>query len=113
KSLKPKAQEKAEMLKARGELVPYDVDKVLRAETVGDFDDACVAPLYGFKDKLDYYRTQGCMRFLKDVRVPVLAMNAKDDPLVDATSLPTEEQVSEAVLLYYPEFGGHCGFISD
>eukprot|EP00439_Symbiodinium_sp_Y106_P086631 s532_g34.t2 len=120
KSLKPKAQAKAEMLKARGEPVPYDLEKTLKAETIGDFDDACVAPLYGFKDKLDYYRTQGSMRFLKHVQVPLLAMNAKDDPLVDPTSfrlfrssLPTSEQVSEAVLLYFPDFGGHCAFISD
>ncbi|CAE7330864.1 yheT, partial [Symbiodinium necroappetens] len=63
KSLKPKAQAKAEILKARGEPVPYDLEKTLQAETIGDFDDACVAPLYGFKDKLDYYRTQGSMRF--------------------------------------------------
>ncbi|CAE7239157.1 yheT [Symbiodinium sp. KB8] len=113
KSLKPKAEAKAEILKARGEPVPYDLEKTLQAETIGDFDDACVAPLYGFKDKLDYYRTQGSMRFLKHVQVPLLAMNAKDDPLVDSTSLPTSEQVSEAVLLYFPEFGGHCAFISD
>jgi predicted alpha/beta-fold hydrolase len=29
------------------------------AQTLGDFDDAFIAPVYGFRDKYDYY-TQVC-----------------------------------------------------
>jgi len=113
RTLIPKAEAQAAMLKARGDRVPFDLEAVRAASTIGEFDEAFIAPIYGFRDKWDYYQQQGSIRFLPDVRVPVFAMNALDDPFIERSSLPTPNEVSPTVALYYPPAGGHIGFIAD
>lgn len=90
----------------------FDIEGVRKAKTVGDFDDAFIAKIYGFKDKFDYYAKCGSINFLSKIRVPTLAINNIDDPFIDASSLPTEEEHIRGapVRLVYHEQGGHCGF---
>lgn len=92
--------------------MPFDLEAVRAASTIGEFDEAFIAPIYGFQDKWDYYRRQGSKRFLGGVRVPLFAMNALDDPFIERRSLPTSADASAAVAFYYTEFGGHAGFIA-
>ena len=49
---------------------------------------------------------------LHGVRVPLLLLNARDDPFLPARALPTERDVSPAVQLEYPRQGGHVGFVT-
>jgi predicted alpha/beta-fold hydrolase len=78
---------------------------------VGDFDDAFIAKIYNFKDKYDYYAQCGSKFFLHKIRIPAIAINAIDDPFIEADSLPTDQDVQLApVRLIYHEYGGHCGF---
>ena len=45
--------------------------------------------------------------------MPVLALQAKDDPFMEAESFPTEEDVGEAAIrLVYHDHGGHCAFVT-
>jgi uncharacterized protein len=46
------------------------------------------------------------------VRVPLLLLNARDDPFLPGEALPTEREVSAAVKLEFPARGGHVGFVS-
>ena len=112
KSLKPKAEKQAKMLADRGDPVPFDIEQCRKATTIGEFDDAFIAPIYGFADKAEYYKTQGSKRFLKKAAVPLLAVHALDDPFIARRSLPTEDDVSSTVRLEYHEYGGHCGWIA-
>jgi predicted alpha/beta-fold hydrolase len=53
----------------------------------------------------------GAKAWLHKIRVPAIAVNARDDPIVDEPSLPTAEHVGDApVRLIYHDHGGHCGF---
>lgn len=89
----------------------FDIEGVRRAKTIGEFDDAYIAKIYGFADKFDYYRKCGSKWWLSSIRVPVVAINALDDPFIDSESLPTEHDIKDApVRLIYHEKGGHCGF---
>jgi predicted alpha/beta-fold hydrolase len=93
--------------------VPYDLERVLRAETIGEIDDAYIAPTYGFKDRFDYYRKCSCGQFLEGVRTPLLIINARDDPFMAPSSLPIPEEIrNPMVCLAYTSYGGHCGFFS-
>lgn len=48
--------------------------------------------------------------YLSRVRVPLMVVNAKDDPFIDGNSLPEQERVGDApVRLVYHNYGGHCG----
>ena len=114
KSLKPKAQAQVDALGIDAFPSRFSLEKVLQADSIGAFDDAFIAPIYGFKDKWEYYRTQGCASggYLKRITVPTLALNAIDDPFIESSTLPQPEDVGEAVRLVYHRYGGHCGFVS-
>jgi hypothetical protein len=110
-------KQKAERMYVRfGTENPDFIDmKAIRACTkIGDFDEAFIAKVYGFKNANDYYTQSASKQYLHKIRVPTVAINAIDDPFVDEYSLPTEEKdVGDApVRLIYTENGGHCGFLS-
>lgn len=43
--------------------------------------DVVNSHLGGFKDANDYYRRASCVRRIHHVRTPILAINARDDPV--------------------------------
>ena len=90
----------------------FDIHRIRACTTIGEFDDAYIAPIYGFKDKFHYYRNSGSKWWLPSIRVPVVAINAIDDPFILESTLPTAEDVGEIapVRLIYHSHGGHCGF---
>jgi predicted alpha/beta-fold hydrolase len=93
----------------------FDIEKIRACDTIGAFDDAFIAPVYGFADKFDYYRQCAAKRWLHQIRVPVVAINAIDDPFVEASLLPTAADVGEVApvrVVFHPH-GGHCGFMTD
>ncbi|QEY24995.1 YheT family hydrolase [Neisseria animalis] len=83
-----------------------------QCKTLGDFDDLFTAPLHGFADRHDYYRQSSCKPFLKDVAVPLLLLNAVNDPFLPPEALPSATEVSPSVTLLQPPHGGHVGFVS-
>ena len=90
----------------------YDAHAVRASRTLREFDDLVTAPLHGFKDVDDYWTRASSKPGLKNIRVPTLILNAKNDPLVPATALPRAGEVSSVVTLEQPEQGGHAGFVS-
>ena len=83
-----------------------------RSRTLREFDDAVTAPLHGFRDAADYYERSSAKPWLPRVAVPTLLVNARDDPFLPESALPTERQVASAVKLEFPSRGGHVGFVS-
>lgn len=90
----------------------FDRQQLQRARTLHDFDDVFTAPVHGFRDADDYWRRASAKPLLKQVTVPLLLLNARNDPFVPAHSLPTPDEVSAAVQLWQPPHGGHVGFAS-
>jgi uncharacterized protein len=101
------------------------------AKTIADFDDAFIAPVYGFSSANDYYRKTSSIHVLPQITVPTLILNSADDPFLDPTVWPPNiaavdrhEEVGESLLnndLDYDfnesntkwirtEHGGHLGF---
>ena len=90
----------------------FDAEKLLTADTLYGFDDVFTAPIHGYKNTDDYWFRASAKRRLPGIQIPALALNAKNDPFVPASSLPTQNQVSKSVALWQPEAGGHVGFAS-
>jgi predicted alpha/beta-fold hydrolase len=109
RSLKKKAE-----LKIKAFPGTFDIESIRQCSTIGDFDEAFICPIYGFRDKLDYYKSSGAKWWLPKIRVPAISINAIDDPFIDAPSLPRQCDLPAGVpvRLCYTENGGHCGFIS-
>lgn len=90
----------------------FDLPRVLAAKTLRIFDDAFTAPLHGFSGVEDYWHRASAKPHLSKVSIPSLLINAHNDPLVPAASLPLASNVSPAVQLCQPETGGHVGFMA-
>lgn len=84
-----------------------------RVRTVREFDDAITAPQFGYKDAQEYYKAASAGPLVPEVRVPLLAITAQDDPFVPYVSfLALQLEKNPFVRFLAPEHGGHCGFIS-
>ena len=90
----------------------FDAAAVTRSRTLRQFDDAFTAPVHGFRDCDDYYVRSSSKPFLARIRVPTLLVNARDDPFLPESALPTEREVSDVVSLEFPARGGHVGFVA-
>src|SRR6266403_932057 len=82
--------------------------------TVAQFDDLITvhaggnSPPFPFRDVYDYYAYAASHRVLGNVRIPFLAINSDDDPLVK--HLPMYETDNEWVVLVVTRGGGHISW---
>jgi len=106
RKMKRRVRDKASLLDGQ-----IDVPRALTSRTFSDFDDAVTAPLHGFKGYLDYYRRCSCKGFLGQIRTPTLIVHAQDDPFIDSSYLPSNEDLSPSVCLELSQYGGHVGFL--
>ena len=107
RTLKEKVIEKLERY-------PGIVDRqaLLAAQDFRQFDGLYTAPMHGFDNTDDYWNRASSKGGLRHVSLPTLILNARNDPFLPAEALPGKNDVSEHVLLDYPEEGGHAGFVS-
>lgn len=88
----------------------FDLQAVLRAQSLYEFDNAFTAPLHGFRNTEDYWRRASSVHAMHSIRIPALVINALNDPFVPPTALPRHEKVPSHVQLFQPRTGGHVGF---
>jgi len=90
-----------------------DVERVQRARTFWEVDDAAVAPIHGFADAADYYARSSSIDFVERIRVPTLLISAADDPFLPAAVLPeVRRRMAESVSCEFTAKGGHTGFVT-
>ncbi|MCM2290021.1 MAG: hydrolase [Sulfuritalea sp.] len=106
RTLIPAAQAKDRIFPGR-----IDLQRALRARTVGEFDDAVTAPLHGFRDVDDYYARSSAGPLLAEIETPTLVLHAANDPFLPAAALPRPEHLPAAVTLELHRHGGHVGFV--
>jgi len=105
-TLRPKVNAKAVQFPDR-----INVNDQKHVRTLYDFDHIFTAPLHGFNGADHYYEQCSSKFFIKDIAVPTMVINAKNDPIVPYNSLPLEELKAHAkVCLVATADGGHCGF---
>jgi len=91
----------------------YQADGLNKVRSIWQFDDTYTAPLFGFGNAENYYRTQSASNYLNDVRIPTLVVTSKDDPLVPFSMFDHPAfRVNPALTLAATEHGGHLGFLS-
>eukprot|EP00903_Cladosiphon_okamuranus_P020831 g19131.t1 len=90
------------------------METVDSVKTFTQFNSRITSPLFDFSSLDEFYDHVNAANYLSRVRVPLIVVNAKDDPFIDSDSLPEQERVEDApVRLEYHTYGGHCGFISN
>jgi uncharacterized protein len=88
----------------------FDREALLAARDLYEFDNLFTAPLHGFRDTEDYWARASAKPVLGAIRIPALALNARNDPFVPASSLPAAHESGSSVTLWQPAQGGHVGF---
>jgi len=72
----------------RGGTFIADIAKASEAKTIRAVDEAVTAPCFGFPSVDAYYEDASADQRVKDVAVPLLILNAADDPIAQYTHKP-------------------------
>ncbi len=91
---------------------PEAIKKAAECNCFWTFDDQVTAPLYGFNSVHTYYRECSSRKYLKHITTPTLILHALDDPFMTEEVLPSENELSDSVILELSKKGGHVGFIA-
>jgi len=92
--------------------IGIDEEAVKNLKSIRAFDDAYIAPIFGFNSAQDYYNQCSARQYLKEIKTKTLIIHAKDDPFMTEEIIPNEEELSDFVMLELSEHGGHVGFIA-
>ncbi len=92
----------------------YNYTKVMAAQTITEFDDSFIAPIYNFTDCWDYYTQTSSIHYLHNITVPTLVINSQDDPFFDNTIWPIHHAVeyggTAPIKMIQTPHGGHLGY---
>jgi len=92
----------------------FNVDALMRVNTLYGFDDVVTAPVHGFRDAHDYYSRSSSLGWLERIRVPTLLVSAVDDPFLPSDVLDEVRVIAQrnaALRIDFVEKGGHVGFV--
>lgn len=89
----------------------YLADKALQAKTIRDFDDAITRVSFEWPDVDAYYAGSSSSLSIPNVRVPLLIIQAADDPIAPKEAVPFEAiAANPQCLLVMTPTGGHLGW---
>ena len=81
-----------------------------RRLTLHQFDDLCTAPMWGFRDAVDYYRRGSSLPVVPRIQVPTLILTARDDPFIAVEPFETLPKLPH-LEVHIAQHGGHLGFL--
>lgn len=88
------------------------VDACAASRSVAEFHDR-MYPLAGYTSRDEYYARSNPMEVAQGVDVPLLVLNAADDPVCSVKNIHPELprlQALRQLTLVLTRYGGHCGF---
>ena len=104
------ARMKEEARATREGLPKHFAEKVESARTIVGYDDAIVAPRYGFASAADYYERCSATRVLGGIRVQSLVIHSRDDPWIPAAAHEAAAaRGNPHVRIVLTDRGGHVG----
>lgn len=92
--------------------VSIDFPSIIKARTAFELDDRFNKHVYaGFKSPEEYYNLVSCLPYLAQVKVPVLVIHSKNDPICEFRHVPVEllKSLPNYLLVFTPK-GSHVEF---
>jgi predicted alpha/beta-fold hydrolase len=91
---------------------PISLTQLAKIKTIQQFDEQITAPLHGFANADDYYQQASCRQYLPWIKKPTLIIQARDDPFMPPSVIPSSGELSPTTHLEVSDKGGHVGFVS-
>ncbi|XP_066912053.1 phospholipase ABHD3-like isoform X4 [Clytia hemisphaerica] len=93
--------------------LPYDINDVLKASSIREFDEAFTAKTFGFASHKEYYTESSLvLKPLEHIKIPMLYLNARDDPFAPIESIPLDSiKKNPNMAIILTDYGGHIGFV--
>ena len=106
RSLRAKAEQKVAQFPGLLDIAALDDFKIWR-----DFDRVVSAPLNGFTTVEEFYAYASAANFMGGTRVPILLVNALNDPIIPQSCTPVKLGRNHPLIhIEQPRQGGHVGF---
>ena len=102
---------KEESLERGAILTDTQREAIVNSNTLYDFDNDFIAPLFGYRDAPHYYDTNSSESFLGKITRPILIIHALDDPWIPSESyLEKDWKDYPCIETAISKKGGHMGF---
>ncbi|KAF5734953.1 embryogenesis-associated protein EMB8 [Tripterygium wilfordii] len=91
----------------------YNIPSVANAKSVREFDEGLTRVSFGFKSVDDYYYNSSSSDSIKQVQIPLLCIQAANDPIAPSRGIPHEDiKENPNCLLVVTPKGGHLGWVA-
>ncbi|KAH7560881.1 hypothetical protein ACOSP7_016659 [Xanthoceras sorbifolium] len=91
----------------------YNIPMAANAKSVRDFDEGLTRVSFGFKSVDDYYSNSSSSDSIKHVCIPLLCIQAENDPIAPSRGIPREDiKANPNCLLIVTPKGGHLGWVA-
>ncbi|KAJ1965301.1 hypothetical protein GGI12_000861 [Dipsacomyces acuminosporus] len=91
--------------------VELDDREIEASRNVIEFNEAYTKKVFGYKSAKELHDSASCVSYLKDVKVPMLFINAADDPMCVSSTIPYAEfEANPHLILACTRYGGHIAF---
>ncbi|MBW0476967.1 hypothetical protein O181_016682 [Austropuccinia psidii MF-1] len=92
---------------------PIDLHALISnpSQSLYEFDSIVTRVLGNYPSTEAYYKSQSSIRFAGNIRIPLLSINALDDPIVTIDAVPIESVLENPYLvILISSHGGHLGW---
>ncbi|KAL0326721.1 UNVERIFIED_CONTAM: Embryogenesis-associated protein [Sesamum angustifolium] len=91
----------------------FNIPLAANAKSVREFDDGLTRVSFGFKSVDDYYSNSSSSDSIKNVSIPLLCIQAENDPIAPSRGIPREDikKNPNCMLIVTPK-GGHLGWVA-
>ncbi|GAV88905.1 Abhydrolase_6 domain-containing protein [Cephalotus follicularis] len=92
----------------------FNIPLAANCKTVREYDEGITRVSFGFKSADDYYSNSSSSDFIKHVHIPLLCIQAENDPIAPSRAIPREDiKENQNCLLIVTPQGGHLGWVAD
>ncbi|XP_054825459.1 embryogenesis-associated protein EMB8-like isoform X1 [Prosopis cineraria] len=91
----------------------YNIELAINAKSIREYDDGLTRVSFGFKSVDEYYSNSSSADSIKHVQIPLLCVQAANDPIAPSGGIPREDikENPNCLLIVTPK-GGHLGWVA-
>ncbi|KAJ2547292.1 hypothetical protein EV175_005278 [Coemansia sp. RSA 1933] len=88
-----------------------DADLIMASRSINEFNEAYTIKVFGYSSAKELNVSGSCVHHLKNVTIPMLFINALDDPMCCRETIPYDEIESNPnLIMACTRYGGHLAF---